>query len=274
MFMATKEISSILKASASPTVTEQLSVTVGGENKKAFLQHGFYKSTEQQILHMHSYSEIHVFLGKAQFLIDSEEHHVSGATLVVVPKGTYHNFFMSSSTRHSAFQIDLDAEACVVKISEDLAKEFFFELNRCIETENHSKISAFISFLCSYFYKGTKSERTKKITDYSFLINDFFSLRYTDDVKVSDLAEELCVSEKQAHRLVVRYMGRTFGQELTRRRMKAAEHLMKDGKISLTDIAESVGFQTYSGFWKAYKRYKTASDSPIDKTPENSDVAK
>ena len=31
---------------------------------------------------------------------------------------------------------------------------------------------------------------------------------------------------------------------------------MRDDKFSLTDIAESVGYQTYSGFWKAYRRYK------------------
>lgn len=270
--MAAKEISSILKASSVPTATEQLNVTVGGEAKKAFLQHGFYKSTEQQILHMHSYAEVHVFLGKARIMIDSEEKLLSGATLVVVPKGVYHSFYMSGSARHSAFQIDLDLEVSAVKISEDLAREFFTELTKCLETESHSKISAFISFLCSYFYKNDKVERAKKITDYAFLINDFFSLRYTDDVKVSDLADELCVSEKQAHRLVVRYMGRTFGQELTSRRMKAAEHLMRDGKISLTDIAESVGFQTYSGFWKAYKRYKASTDSPIEDSAVNPDT--
>ena len=248
-------------------MAQELRVHVGNETKKAFLQHGFYKNAGRQVLHMHSYAEVHVFLGRTRVLIDSEEHSVSGATLLVVPRATYHNFHLSSGARHSAFQIDLEAQTMIKSISEDLAKEFFAEIQRCKETENYSKISTFISFLCSYFYEAESSVVPRKITDYSFLINDFFSLRYTDDVKLSDLSEELCVSEKQAHRLVQRHMGRTFGQELTRRRMKAAEHLMKDEKSSLTSIAESVGYQTYSGFWKAYKRYKSASD--VEEESEN-----
>ena len=260
MFMNNKEIGEFVKKSSDPTASRELAVRVGAEIKKAFLQGGFYKNAGKQFLHFHSYAEIHLFLGKVQLHIDDKEHLLSGANIAVIPKNVYHSFHIAPGSRHAAFQIDLDINTVIADVSEDIAREFFLEVQRSLETENYSRLSAFISFLTSYFMPSDEGRTTRKVTDYAFLINDFFSLRYVENVTLADLAEHLCVSEKQAHRLVLKHLNKTFGKELTVRRMKIADHLMKEGKFSLTDIAEKVGYQTYSGFWKAYKRYKAMSD--------------
>ncbi len=38
--------------------------------------------------------------------------------------------------------------------------------------------------------------------------------------------------------------------------MKIADFLIANTKLSLTEIAFEVGFQTYSGFWKMYKAHQ------------------
>ena len=50
----------------------------------------------------------------------------------------------------------------------------------------------------------------------------------------------------------------TFREEMTHRRMEAARQLMKDQSLSLTEIAEKVGYQSYSGFWKAFHEKREA----------------
>jgi len=249
------EVMNILVKKSSP-VSQELKVQIGSATKKVFVHEGFYSSADKQILHTHSYAELHAFLGKARLTVNGTAHSLVGANLVMIPKDSYHTFTTERDTKHSAFQIEVNTPLISRKVSEDLLNEFFVEIQKCRESENYTRVAAYISFFCSYFLEDEEGNTISKITDYAFLINEFLSLRYIEDIKLSDLAEALRVSEKQAHRLVLKYTGNTFGNELTSRRMKAAEQLMKTGKLSMTEIAESVGYQTYSGFWKAYRKYK------------------
>ena len=81
-----------------------------------------------------------------------------------------------------------------------------------------------------------------------------------DDIRsitLSDLAQVLGLSTKQAGRLLMHYTGRTFRGELTRCRMEAARRMMAETNAPpLTVIAERVGYQSYSGFWKAFRGEK------------------
>ena len=52
-----------------------------------------------------------------------------------------------------------------------------------------------------------------------------------------------------------KYMGDSFSRVITAYRMRAARLLMEmDASLTLTDIASIVGYSSYSGFWKAFKR--------------------
>ncbi len=259
--MSYQEIYNIIRRGSLPIINQELTIPLGGETKKAFIQYGFYKNTGSQIIHTHSHAEIHIFLGKATVTVDNCKYDFKNGTIVLIPKSTYHTYELRDGAKHSAFQIAMDAEFAYHSVSPDILRELFHEIEKVWETENYSRISAYLSFLCSYFVTDVEKKKTSKITDYAFLINEFLSLKYIEDIKLSNLAEYLCVSEKQAHRLVIKHTGNTFGNELTTRRMKAAEQLMKDGRFSLTEIAESVGYQTYSGFWKAYRRYKAECEA-------------
>ena len=77
-----------------------------------------------------------------------------------------------------------------------------------------------------------------------------------EDVSLEALAEHLHVSVTHAHRLIQRYMGTTFTEELTLRRLKVADYLVSSRGMSLTEAAEAVGFNSYSSFWKARTKYR------------------
>ena len=84
----------------------------------------------------------------------------------------------------------------------------------------------------------------------------FFSRRYAEPVTVADLAEVLMLSEKQTEREVRRRTGLPFRRTLLHFRMSAADSLLSSTACSKNEIAERVGYRSYSGFWKAYRAYQ------------------
>ena len=255
--MKNKENLEIVRSPNLPYINHEIKVPVGNTLQSAFMQYGFYnQKINRQVVHTHSYTEIHAFIGNVTFYIDDVAHRLSGSNLILIPKQTYHTYVQESETIHAAFQVKFDAEFQVKEMPSAILKEFFDAVNLSHDTNDYSAVIPYISFFCSYFFKNDEPVIVSNVTDYAFLINEFFSLRYIHDIKLSDLAQTLCVSDKQAHRLVIKHTGNNFSEELTLRRMHAAEHLIKDGRLSLSEVAEAVGYQTYSGFWKAYKKFK------------------
>ena len=93
------------------------------------------------------------------------------------------------------------------------------------------------------------------MTDYGFLIHEFFSLHYSEDLHLCDLAQFLHLSERQTERLVIEHTGNTFRNELTAIRMTIAKKLLTSSQMSLTEISQYVGYKSYAGFWKALNKY-------------------
>lgn len=250
------------------SINNELIINIENNPTKIFLQLGFYKRDaikiamgsdvpEPFVPHMHNYAEIHLFLGEdTDFLIDDKYINVPTGTMLVVPKNTYHIPRPSKDTLHCAFQIDLPVnEFKSFDVSVGLVDDFFKEIEKIDMTGDHSRIASYISFFASFFIKSKKLPATRS-TDYAFLIDSFLGLNYSKPIHLADLARELHISVKQAERLVILHTGCTFNTALTNNRIRAAEHLMKTTSFSISEIANLVGYESHSGFWKAYKRYR------------------
>ncbi|MBO5315666.1 MAG: helix-turn-helix domain-containing protein [Clostridia bacterium] len=250
------------------SINNEIIVNIDNNPTKVFLQRGFYyrdaannKKDNGPVTpfapHIHNYAEIHFFLGDdCSFLIDERDITVSSGTMVSIPKNMYHVPRISNGTQHCAFQIDLPiSEFKSVNISTGLIEEFFKEINNLENSNDHSRIASYISLFASFFIKAKKLHANRS-TDYGFIIDSFLGLNYSKPIHLADLAEELHISTKQAERLVVLHTGCTFNTALTNNRIRAAEHLMKTTSLSISEIANLVGYESHSGFWKAYKRYR------------------
>lgn len=246
-------------------MSKELTINVGGRPRNFFLQTGFYSHHKYKNLdfHLHSYAEIHIFLNcTAEFIIPNESYNLSQGDVLLVPKGVFHAYKMSGSENslHCTFQIDIPADKIKIKkFPVEFLLSFLSEAERLIEEDesaDHSRASLYLSFICGNFIEREKCY-PRPVRDYAFVIREFISQNYSDNITLSGLADALCVSKKQAERLTLKHMGKTFLEELTATRMNAAEQYMKmDKNIPMTKIASLVGYQSYSGFYKAYRRYK------------------
>ena len=178
-----------------------------------------------------------------------------GGNMLLIPPRVMHTCaFQEAGTRHTAFQIDLPCERVrCLSVSQALLHDFFDAITRCADTDEYGDVAAYMGLLC-HPLTAEGAVFIRQPTDYGFLIQEFFSTRYREDIHLSDLADLLHLSERQTERMVLLHTGKTFRRELVATRMAIARHLMENTALSLQEIAAYVGYETYSGFWKALKK--------------------
>ena len=225
-----------------------------------FLQQGFYSGLACCPFHNHNYTEVHLILdGAAKFTVAGTPMEIANGQMLIIPPKTLHACVQQDKeARRAAFQIDCDLcqELCAPTVAspdEPFLHAFFDEIRHCSETGDYTLLSAVLALLCCRFCKGERVEAKTRI-NYGFVIHEFFFNRYREEIRLSDLANELHLSQRQTERLVLEHMGNTFRKTLAATRVLIAKQLMESSTLSLGEIAEYVGYRSYAGFWKAMKQ--------------------
>ena len=239
-------------------MSHELTIQTATGARRVFLQAGFYDTAFTAMhAHCHDYAELHLIVdGKASFEVDNGVWQLNAGDVLILPKQLYHaSLSADAAVQHTAFQTDCEIDACAMQhFSPAVVRAFFEEIAACQGTGDHTRVAAYLTLFC--FALEKKAHVTARpISDSAFLIREFFSNHYAEDVHLCDLARALHLSERQAERLVLACTGHSFRQELTATRMVTAERLMETGELSLRHIAEYVGYRSYAGFWKAWKAY-------------------
>ena len=234
----------------------EMTVYIGDACHKLFIQNGFFdhkRVTEN--LHNHRYGEIHIqFSGEAVYAIGNENITLKGGDALLIPPKTFHKCISNrTGSTHCAFQADIASDK--IKVNK-YPTELFREIEQCIcaGEDKRAELAAYLSVICCGFDEYAKKSMPM-IQDKKFIVSEFLDNNYSRDIRLSDLAAELGISEKQSGRIVKEITGRSFRDELTRKRMEAAHSLLGSG-MSLYDISAAVGYKSYSGFWKAYNSRK------------------
>lgn len=236
----------------------EIIINLNGRNIKVFLQQGFFApELISPVIHTHNYTEIHAIAsGEAKFTIKKQSAKIKSGEMLIIPKSAPHCISKKTDdARHVAFQIDIEAsEFSAIRCDPHIVEAICNEARSASKSGGCDKLSYLISALITDILNERRP--LSDITDYNFLINEFFQRKYNEQVTLKDLAADIHTSERHAERLVRKYRGRSFGKELTATRIKTAIYLMNNTQMSLTKIAEYVGYRTYAGFWKALKQYE------------------
>ena len=236
----------------------ELRIHIGSESRRVFLQAGFYTPNLLKMpLHKHNYPEIHVVTGgEVLFHVADQVHSSTGGNLVIIPADTFH-YVETQDPRacHTAFQVDYDVRSFAVhRTNPQTVLDFVDEIAQCRKSGNYAAVAPYMAL---FLQQLSPTELTAQpIRDYKFLICEFFFKRYSENLRLSDLAKELNLSERQTERLVIQTTGHTFRQELAAVRIHAAKHLLKTTEDSMAEVAHQVGYDSYAGFWKALKKHE------------------
>ena len=98
------------------------------------------------------------------------------------------------------------------------------------------------------------------------IVEDFFSKRYAEQIRIEDLAGELCISVPHTHRIVKKFFDGGFKKNLMKQRIEHACMLIKRRDLPLSEIAYLSGYTSYNGFLSAFKSYMGKTPKEYEKT--------
>ena len=234
----------------------EMPLTVGSRKMTVFMQDGFFNAVENKVSHhSHSNTELHLMVrGRTEYMAAGKHLQLSRGQMAVIPGGMFHGGWnQTPDTLRLAFQISWPVEQLqVLPVPEVEADGLAGAIREYVQTRDATRMGLYIAMICSRLYRDPESA-PKPVEDRGFLISEFFCNNYAQDISLEDLALVLKVSGRQASRLVQKYTGHTFREELAVHRLHAAKRLMQETDMSMERIAEEVGYKSYSGFWKVMR---------------------
>lgn len=213
-------------------------------------------------LHRHPYAEFHIVeKGSVEYVIDDKHYLLHAGDMLVIPAMKFHRNYTFSNEELTflSFQIDKTfTEPMQCSQKPDIISELSARLWDAFRLGTCGVAAACLSYIMSpLLFKG--EQKIVPLQDEHFIIHEWFSLHYFEDVTLSDLAKALSLSLSQTQRLVKKHTGSTFRQMIIQKRLDAAKHLYTVENLSMEEIAHTVGYHSYNGFWKAFHSTKHSS---------------
>ena len=82
----------------------------------------------------------------------------------------------------------------------------------------------------------------------------FIDQNFHESIDLHSISRKACISRYHFHRLFTRVYNRTPHQYLTRKRIDQACELLESKKLSITEICNSVGFESMGSFSVLFKK--------------------
>ena len=89
----------------------------------------------------------------------------------------------------------------------------------------------------------------------------FIDKNYMKDIRLEDVAKEVCISSYYFSRIFKKYEGVNYIQYLTKVRMEKSKELIIEDKLQIKEIASKVGYLDQNYFSRVFKKYTGESPS-------------
>lgn len=172
------------------------------------------------------------------------------------PLSTHHSPEFLSAFRNTTFWHGTDTQNLSF-----LLKKIFDELANK-HTGYVTEVTALLNQLIIHIIRNYESKQETSChfdtvtpeTSQLLIVDECFIYEY-QTLTLDRLASRLGISPRQTERLLKKQYGLTFTQKRTQARMAVAISLLKDNTLSLSDIAEKLGYSSVGHFSSAF--YKT-----------------
>ena len=167
---------------------------------------------------------------------------------------------MGLSARHPIFSCDRDEE--LYAIVRDMMEHNTFSLAN--ELRRNGQMSVFLSVLAESAGVIPEEEEDKG-NQYVKKAVSFIQSNYCNPIKVTDVADYVCINRSYLYTLFQSYLGMSPQQFLTTFRITKARELLDSTTYPIESIALSCGYRDALVFTKAFRAMKGMSPSQYRK---------
>lgn len=244
-------------------------------------------------LHFHNLLEIgYCYYGDGDLVLDTNKYRFSKEIFTIIPKNILHttvsdpnivafweylfidveqilgDYFKDNPLIIDELKKRINKKAYMLRINENpdaaaLIQLIFKEMKGKKEFYLENVKLLLISLLLNIARMNQeKSHGFKSVSSSGTQIAralDYVSMHYKEDIRIEDLAEECHMSETHFRRLFVESMNMTPVDYINMVRIQMACNQMLKTKSSMTQIAENVGYQTLSTFYRNFKKFTGVS---------------
>lgn len=255
--------------------------------------------------HFHVDSEIHIILnGNALIEIDGKDVHLNdGDICLLAPSSSHYPKSCSEILEKNVFSFNLTQTHNYSKTGKNFSEyvyysnifksineyfiindpELLYIVKKLFSEEFSTENEHIYSVLLSAFFitlakrikeyhlphkseaihgvsKGENGFRQRKS------VEEFFQKRYNEEISIEDLAKELCLSVPHTHRIVKKVFDGGFKKTLIKQRIENACMLIKQGGLTLSEIAYRCGYTSYNGFLSAFKNHMGKTPKEYEKS--------
>lgn len=262
----------------------EFTVTIDKTNCRirAFRSHSIPGEVVQDRPHKHFSMEFHGIFAGSEIVtlpLENREIQLMPGQILMLPSGVYHGVTTRGEEVERfcfSFKAECDGKerSQILELFQNLREPVVFDnpaamamMERCRGTnapKNHFLTEAhegmmLLSVVLEMFSSLPNSDvltglRNPKAQQQKWIIEEYIERHFADDSGIEGLAQSLYLSQRQTRFLVKQFMGEEFKQIIIRRRMELAEIFLRDETKSLEEIAQQVGYRSYSGFQLAFKR--------------------
>ena len=223
------------------------------------------KRLKQPFNHGNYYAQV-VFRGNAILKTEGKSYSLTrGDVFFTQPYQSYtldadndFSFMYISFNGNGAFTLfqehNIRKDNCVFHNLEQILP-FWIESIRRIKPSNANTLTESVLLYTFSFIDGNRNERYEKIKDKFDSILDYLSLNCTStDISLKKVADLFFYTEKHLSHLFVKKTGKKFTQYISELRIQYAVRLIKEGDLTLDEIAGRCGFRDKFYFSKVFKK--------------------
>ena len=135
---------------------------------------------------------------------------------------------------------------------EQLTKILGETAKRVVHERGHSLLENYGLAYVRQMSGDTAGEATEDAMDTAV---KYIKAHISEEISVEYLAKLVHVSPRHLGRLFQKAYGQSVGEFITGQRMVLAGELLKNGRLSITMVADKAGYSNYSYFIKQFKRF-------------------
>lgn len=125
----------------------------------------------------------------------------------------------------------------------------------------------FLSYLAKTYPKNNYTEDNMN-EQRLFSILRYIQLKYTKKIKVSDISKAFNYDRTYIYKMFMKTIGMSPSEYIEGLRMKLACELIRENKLSITEIAAKTGYSDYNWFFNVFKRNFNLSPNEYAQLPE------